>query len=209
MISVYQLKSRFQGILRPLSDNLCKIGVTANMVTVSAFILSIITGVLTYFYAPKYSCVFWIMPAALFIRMGLNAIDGMLAREHNQKSNIGAVFNELGDILSDVVIYVPFLYVLNCNVWLIFLFTVLTIISETVGIMGVQINASRHYEGPMGKSDRAFWFGVLAIVCVFVTLPLKVLVIFTGLVSLLLLYTSYNRISGALKEAELSKAGNE
>ena len=209
MISVYQLKSRFQGILRPLSENLCKIGVTANMVTVFAFILSVFTGVLVYLFAPKCGCIFWIMPVALFIRMALNAIDGMLAREHNQKSNLGAVLNELGDILSDVVIYVPFLYVLNANVWAIFLFTVLTIISETVGIMGVQINASRHYEGPMGKSDRAFWFGLLAIVYVFVILPSKVLLIFLGLVSLLLLYTIYNRISGALKEASQAVAGEK
>ena len=209
MISVYQLKSRFQGILRPLSDNLCKIGITANMVTISAFILSILTGVLIYLYAPKCNCVFLIMPVALFVRMALNAIDGMLAREHNQKSNFGAVLNELGDILSDVVIYVPFLYVLNANVWLIFLFTVLTIISETVGIMGVQINASRHYEGPMGKSDRAFWFGLLAVAYIFVTLPLKVLLIFLGLVSLLLLYTTYNRISGALKEAAQIESGTK
>lgn len=201
MISVYQLKRNFQNILRPISDVLYKIGVTANMVTTLAFILSVLTGVIVYFYAPKCSCVFWILPAVLFVRMALNAIDGMLAREHNQKSNIGAVLNELGDILSDIAIYVPFLYVLNCNVWLIFLFTVLTIISETVGIMGVQINASRHYEGPMGKSDRAFWLGLLAIVCVFTVISVKALGIFTAILSFLLLYTIFNRINGALKEA--------
>ena len=201
MISVYQLKSRFQGVLRPISDKLASIGVTANMVTVTAFILSVAVGFVTYKYASKCSCVYWILPISLFIRMALNAIDGMLAREHNQKSNFGAVLNELGDILSDVVIYVPLLYVANCNFWLIFLFTVLTIISETVGIMGVQINASRHYEGPMGKSDRAFWFSLLAIVMVYITIPNDYLSIFVGIVSLLLLYTSYNRINGALKEA--------
>lgn len=201
MISVYQLKSNFQNILRPISNKLATIGVTANMVTISAFLLSILTGFITFKYAPKYSYAYFVLPIALFIRMALNAIDGMLAREHNQKSNIGAVYNELGDILSDVVIYVPLLYVSNCNIWLIFLFTVLIIISETVGIMGVQINASRHYEGPMGKSDRAFWFSLLAIAMVFVTISAKYLTIFLIFVSLLLVYTSYNRINGALKEA--------
>ena len=102
MISVYQLKSRFQGILRPISDKLASVGVTANMVTISAFILSIITGALIYYYAPKCSCAYWILPVALFIRMALNNIDGVIAREHNQKSNIGAIYNELGDILSDI-----------------------------------------------------------------------------------------------------------
>lgn len=202
MISVYQLKSRFQGILRPISDKLANIGITANMVTITAFILSIAVGFVTYKYASKYSLVYWVLPISLFIRMALNAIDGMLAREHNQKSNFGAVLNELGDILSDIVIYVPLLYVAHCNFWVLFLFTVLTIISETVGIMGVQINASRHYEGPMGKSDRAFWFSVLAIVMTFIAVPTKYITIFTGVISLLLVYTSCNRINGALKEAE-------
>ena len=202
MISVYQLKSKFSDILRPLVNFMVKIGITANMVTISAFILSIAVGVFIYFYAPKCACAYWALPVALFIRMALNNIDGVIAREHNQKSNIGAIYNELGDILSDIVIYVPLLIVCGCSFKLIFMFTILTIISETVGIMGVQIGASRHYDGPMGKSDRAFWMSILAIVLVFVQIPHKYITIFTGIVSLLLIYTSYNRIAGALKEAE-------
>jgi phosphatidylglycerophosphate synthase len=202
MISVYQLKSKFSDILRPLVNFIVKIGITANMVTISAFILSIITGVIIYLYAPKCACVYWILPISLFIRMALNNIDGVIAREHNQKSNIGAIYNELGDILSDIVIYVPLLYVCGCCYWLIFAFTILTIISETVGIMGVQIGASRHYDGPMGKSDRAFWFSILAIVLVYIQIPTKALSIFMGIVIALLGYTCFNRINGALKEAE-------
>lgn len=201
MISVYQLKSRFQNILRPLTTCLAKIGVTANMVTVSALLMSLCLGIVLYLLVPKYNYLYLLVPVVLFVRMALNAIDGMLAREFNQKSNIGAVLNELGDILSDVFIYVPLLYIANCNLWLVFLFTVLTIISETVGIMGIQINASRHYEGPMGKSDRAFWFGVLAVILTFTTIYSNYLDIFIGIVSLLLVYTIFNRINGALKES--------
>ena len=99
MISVYQLKSRFQGILRPITENLAKIGVTANQVTISAFLLSVATGAAIYYYAEECKYIFWLLPVALFIRMALNAIDGMLAREHNQKSSLGAILNELGDVL--------------------------------------------------------------------------------------------------------------
>ena len=201
MISVYQLKSKFSDILRPLCNSMVKIGITANMVTTSAFILSIAVGAVLYYCIPISKYFYWVVPVSLFIRMALNNIDGVIAREHNQKSNIGAIYNELGDILSDTVIYVPLLYVCDCNFWLIFLFTVLTIISETVGIMGVQINASRHYDGPMGKSDRAFWFSILAMVLAFISIPDKYLTIFVSLVCFLLVYTILNRIIGALKEA--------
>ena len=35
---------------------------------------------------------------------------------------------------------------------------VLTLVSEMTGVVAVQIGASRRYDGPMGKSDRAFVF---------------------------------------------------
>ena len=201
MISVYQLKSKFSDILRPICNFLATHGITANMVTISAFLLSVAVGAIIYLYAPNYSYIYWVLPVSLFIRMALNNIDGVIAREHNQKTNIGAIYNELGDILSDIAIYVPFLYVCGVNVWLIFLFTVLTIISETVGIMGVQINASRHYDGPMGKSDRAFWFSIWAIVATYVAISEKTGIIIISAISLLLLFTCFNRLAGALKEA--------
>ena len=44
MISVYQLKPKFQQLLRPLTNSLAKAGITANQVTVFAMLLSIATG---------------------------------------------------------------------------------------------------------------------------------------------------------------------
>jgi CDP-diacylglycerol--glycerol-3-phosphate 3-phosphatidyltransferase len=40
----------------------------------------------------------------------------------------------------------------------------LAVLSEMTGVIAVQIGASRRYDGPMGKSDRAFAFGLLATV---------------------------------------------
>lgn len=200
MISVYNLKKNFQNILRPLSDYMFKIGITANMVTITAFILSVVVGFGLFYLSSCSSLFFLIMPIFLFVRMALNAIDGMLAREHNQKSNIGAIYNELGDILSDCALYVPLLIVLGVDHYLIMVFIVLCIVSETVGIIGCQINASRHYEGPMGKSDRAFYIGTLCTVLAFYSVGVLYLQIFVGIVSLLLIYTTVNRVRGELKE---------
>ena len=38
----------------------------------------------------------------------------------------------------------------------------LGIISEMAGVVAVQIGAERRYDGPLGKSDRAFAFGLIA-----------------------------------------------
>src|SRR6266508_6968246 len=106
MPSIYDLKPRFQALLRPLVKSLAKAGVTANHVAVAALVLSFIVGALiTLFPAQKWPLL--LMPLALFVRMALNAIDGMLAREHKMKSSLAAILNELGDVLSDTALYLP------------------------------------------------------------------------------------------------------
>ena len=202
MFSIYRLKRHFQALLRPLSDGFVAVGLTANFVTVSALVLSCAVGFAVYKLASHNTLWYWLLPAALLVRMALNAIDGMMAREHNQQSAFGAILNELGDILSDCAMYIPFLYVLGVGVWQIMLFSILMIVSETVGIMGLQIGASRRYDGPMGKSDRAFWLGLTAAIAAHFSISASALKIIVGAICFLLFYTIVNRIFGALKEVK-------
>src|SRR5215471_14034364 len=161
MLSIYGLKPKFQALLRPFVNWLAGVGVAANQVTILALVLSVGTG----------AAIAWthggrtllLLPAVLFVRMALNAIDGMLAREHNQKSALGAVLNELGDVLSDSALYLPLAVVPGFDSRLVVLITLLAAISEMTGVIGVRIGASRGYDGPMGKSDRAFAFGALGL----------------------------------------------
>ena len=107
LVSVYDLKPKFQNLLRPLCASLARSGVTANQVTIGAAAISIALGAAIWAThgAPW---VLWLVPLVLFVRMALNAIDGMLAREFEQKSALGAVLNELGDVVSDTALYLPF-----------------------------------------------------------------------------------------------------
>lgn len=162
MASVYQLKSRFQGLLRPFTRQLAKAGVTANGVTVAALLLSAVIGALTWLIAdPR---VLYLLPLGLFLRMALNAIDGMLAREFDQKSALGGFLNELGDVLSDAFLYFPLALRPEFPLWPTLLFGLLGILTEFTGVVAVSQGASRRYDGPMGKSDRAFLFGAVGLV---------------------------------------------
>src|SRR5580704_15540565 len=105
MASIYDLKPKFQGLLRPLTNTLARSGVTANQVTVFAMLLSFATGAAIYHF--RSLRVLLLLPIVLFLRMALNAIDGMLARDHNQKTPVGAMLNELGDVFSDAALYLP------------------------------------------------------------------------------------------------------
>lgn len=162
MPSVYDLKPRFQALLRPLATWLAAIGVTANQVTILAVLLSLIVG-MAIMIDPEPGPLLVAVPVVLFVRMALNAIDGMLAREFGQKSRLGAVLNELGDVVADAALYLPFAFVWNVNAPLVVIVVVLGIISEMTGVVAVQIGGERRYEGPMGKSDRALVFGLLGL----------------------------------------------
>jgi len=162
MASIYELKPKFQALLRPMVRSLAGAGITANQVTILAAVLSILTSAAVYHW-PYNPRVLLLVPLVLFLRMALNAVDGMLAREHNQKTRLGALLNELGDVISDAALYLPFGLVPGIDLRLVVLAVVLAIIGEMTGVVAIQIGAARRYDGPMGKSDRAFWFGLLAL----------------------------------------------
>lgn len=161
-MTIYDLKQSFQGLLRPACKYLAARGVTANQVTLAALALSCITAALVFFSEGAVWALL-LVPLVMFLRMALNAIDGMLAREHDMKSVLGAVLNELGDVLSDTMLYLAFAAVAGISALPLVLVVVFAVISEMTGVIAVQIGVERRYDGPMGKSDRAFVFGALAL----------------------------------------------
>ncbi len=200
MASIYDLKPGFQGRLRPLTRALAGAGVTANAVTTAAAVLSLLVGgaVATW---PGSRAVLLLLPAVLFARMALNAIDGMLAREHGQKSKLGAVLNELGDVVSDSALYLPLALVPGFEPRLAVGIVIFAALSEMTGVLGPTIGASRRYDGPMGKSDRAFGFGLLALLLGLGLTPGPWLVAAQGAILALLLLTVWNRAARGLREA--------
>ena len=208
MASVYNLKPRFVAALRPTAARLAKAGVSANQVTLAAVLLSCAAGLLLAL-RPEVKFLWLLLPVFLFLRMVLNAIDGILAREHGMKSPLGAILNELGDVVSDAALYLPFALLPMANgVWVV-LAVVLAIISEMAGVVAVQIGAPRCYDGPMGKSDRALAFGCLGLL-VGVGYDMAYwfdVVIIAMLV--MLLFTIANRCRSALHGIALREMGSE
>lgn len=199
--SIYQIKPAFQDLLRPLTNTLAAAGVSANQVTVVALLLSLLTGaaLVHWLHTPA---VFLLVPAVMFVRMALNAIDGMLAREHDMKTPLGAFLNELSDVVSDAALYSPFALLTGAQPAVVMALVVAAIVSEMTGVVAVQVGASRRYDGPMGKSDRAFVFGAIAL-----ALGLGVpaggwLGLVFGATLLLVLLTIANRVRSALKEVQ-------
>ena len=209
MPSAYDLKPKFQNLLRPLVGLLARIGVTANMVTCTAMLGSIAYGVWIYQpfadHGPN-PYPYLLLGLFLFIRMALNAIDGMLAREHGQQSLLGAYLNEVGDVVSDAALYLPFLDLLEPGLgWVIM--TGLCGLTEFVGVMGKSIGGSRRYDGPFGKSDRAVFFGILGLLTAWAVFTNQqhlhgIVMNWALLIALLLaLVTLFNRVRNGIQKA--------
>ena len=200
-LSIYQLKPRFQQRLRGLVDHVWHWGVTPNQLTIAAFGLSLLTGIMVYWWH-EHLIVFLFVPLVLFIRMALNAMDGMLARTYHLQTPLGAILNELGDVLSDVALYLPFSALGFIPQPLLILIVIGALCTEMTGCLAVQIGATRRYDGPMGKSDRALLFSLYAILIQFGP-PNRTLLTVSGVVVLaLLLITVINRAVHALQEVE-------
>ena len=199
-MSLQALKPRFQAWLRPLVGMIARAGITANQVTVATAVISVAVGACIARSLPD-SRAFVLIPLWLFVRMACNAIDGMLAREFGQQSRLGAYLNELTDVIADTALYLPFALIAPFAPAWVGAVIVLAVISEYAGALGAMVGASRRYDGPMGKSDRALVFGALGL-WVGLASPLPAWTAFVmPVLAALIAITILNRVRGGLNES--------
>ena len=160
-MSIYALKPKFQNLLRPLVRRLHASGTTANQVTVFACAISIVLGI-TLACFPAHAALFLLLPLWFFLRMALNAMDGMLAREFGQRTALGGYLNEITDVVADAALYLPFAFVAPFDALSVGVFIYLAALTEFCGVLGAVHGNGRRYDGPLGKSDRAFAIGCIA-----------------------------------------------
>lgn len=197
MISIYNIKPQFQRLLTPILEWMHRKDITANQITVSACILSVIIGVMFWF-SEDNKWFFLALPIGLLLRMALNALDGMMARRYNQISRKGEMLNELGDVVSDTIIFLPLLKYQPESLYLIVIFIAMSIINEFAGVMGKVISNQRNYDGPMGKSDRAFIIGLYGLACLCGADISSYSMCIFSVINLLLLVSTWIRIKKAL-----------
>jgi phosphatidylglycerophosphate synthase len=204
MASIYDLKPAFQRLLRPLVAGLVRAGVTPNQVTVAALLLSAAVGAVIAWTRARWSLL--LLPPALLVRMALNALDGMMAREHGMRTRLGALLNELGDVLSDALLYLPLALLPDAPAAAVVCAVVLAGASELAGVAAAAAGTSRRYDGPMGKSDRAAVFGALSLALGLGAPAGRWLTVALWIVVALLALTITNRVRRAVGERVAAEA---
>lgn len=203
MGSVYDLKPVFQRLLQPVLQLLVRYRVTPNQITWVAIALSGLGGLMLWgvYFDP---IVLLLMPVILFIRMALNALDGMMARQYNQATPLGEILNEVGDVVSDTWLYLPFLALVPHRLSAMLAvvgFVLLGMLCELTGILAKAMVGQRRYDGPMGKSDRAFAIGLMSLMLYFWPGFAKPLPSVFMLLDILLIISCWNRLKAIVRHA--------
>ena len=200
MLVSFDSKPFFQQILRPATRVAAAAGVRPNQVTVTTILLSLIVGGLVLFRGDDR----WpllLIPCVLLVRVVFNHVDGMLACEHDMKTPVGAILNEIADVVSDAALYLPLAAVPGVPAWLVVAAVVLGLITEMAGLAAIRIGAERREDGPMGKKPRGLVLGGAALALGLGATPGTWLGAALAATIPLLLLTIVNRVTRAVKQA--------
>jgi len=149
---------------------LARTGFTANQVTLASLAGSIAVGAVLCAF-PDRLALFGILPAWVIVRTGCASLDGTLAVEFGHKSRLGGLLNETGDILSEIALFLPLMFVSSCTVAEGSVVIALVLCSEFAGLAGLAFGGQRRVEGPLGKADRSIVFSMGGIVVFLGILP--------------------------------------
>ena len=163
---LYLQKGNFQKVVRWLGGR----WMTANQATGFGIMFVMLTAA-SFYIGLTYEAYRWTLlltPVFLVLRMAMNALDGMLAREYNTGTVAGELFNEALDVIGDTVCYGVLFFVPGGPNLTLTLLLLLIWMAEFFGVLGKSLpgGVRRHETFLGGKPDRAVWMSVLA-VCLF------------------------------------------
>ena len=191
-LSVYQLKPQFQRLLRPLVQALASARVTPNQLTVATAALMVAYGAALAAWPAERGP--WLgLVAVMPLRMALNALDGLLATHTGRKTRLGAMLNEVCDVVADLALYLPAALIAGVPPVLAVLVACGAAVVEMTGLAALAAGSPRRFDGPMGKSDRAVAYGLIGLLagC---GAPAAWITGVLALVALLLAWTLVNRL---------------
>jgi CDP-diacylglycerol--glycerol-3-phosphate 3-phosphatidyltransferase len=160
-MGIYNIKPWFREQLQPLVKLLWN--VHPDVLTWSALGVSILSGVLLFNAYDKPFLAVLVVPL-LFIRLALNALDGMLAQQTGKARPAGEVLNELSDRMADVAIFLALALSPAVDKSWGVLAVICILIVSYVGILGKAVAGERVYTGLLGKADRMIYLMVACLI---------------------------------------------
>ncbi|MBI4311538.1 MAG: CDP-alcohol phosphatidyltransferase family protein [Chloroflexi bacterium] len=165
-MNLYAIKPRFQQALRSIERPLVRRRVHPDVLTLSALGLSILGGVSIA--ASRWQP--WLLlpvPAVVFLRLALNALDGMVAKDLDVARPWGEVLNEFSDRLSDLALFGGLATLPGVSLPLAASVIALMMLASYAGILSKAAGGPRQYGGLMGKADRMLLLAAASVAAFF------------------------------------------
>jgi len=201
MLDLPDTKPILERLFRPVARGLGRRGVRPNMLTLASLSSSALAGVLALEYPTATWPLFAIL-AAMLMRLALNHVDGILAREHDMKTRLGGLLNEIATPAEDMALYLPLAVRPGMPATLIVGTVMSGVLVEVVGLSALAVGSARRFDGPMTKVARGIFFGTLALAALLGLAPAlwapAALLLMVGLLAV----TASNRLSRAMTEAQ-------
>jgi CDP-diacylglycerol---glycerol-3-phosphate 3-phosphatidyltransferase len=160
---LYLQKGVFQKCIRWLAGR----WMTANQATCFGIVFVLLTAASLYLGLTYTACrwMLLLVPPFLLLRMAMNALDGLLAREYGTGTVAGELFNEGLDVVGDTICYGSLFFVPDGPQLSLTLLLILSWMAEFFGVLGKGLPGGirRHETFLGGKPDRAVWISVLAV----------------------------------------------
>jgi CDP-diacylglycerol--glycerol-3-phosphate 3-phosphatidyltransferase len=199
LAGLYSIKPRFQSLLAPVADGLARHRVDPDALTFAAVGCGVLGG-LALSQSRQVPLLLWIVPPLIVARLGLNALDGMVATRRGVARPWGKVLNELCDRFADLAFFWPLLVLPAVNpLWAAAAIAAMLLVAYA-GVLGEAAGGVRQYGGSMGKADRMACLGVAVATTALLAspIPLQVLPIVIVGGCLLTLVQRLERIHAAV-----------
>lgn len=157
---LYRLKPASQRIVQPVADWLVHRRVPADVVTWLAVPVGALGGA-ALAASSEIPWLLLVVPVAAAVRLGLNLLDGMVARASGTAHPLGELWNELADRLADVLFIGALALHPAVGPALPLLAALGAVLASYVGITARAAGGRRQYGGVMSKPGR---MGTLAVV---------------------------------------------
>lgn len=192
------IASRDTGWAKRTALILAKNNVSPNTISIFSIIFSLATFFIFYFdhKTQGYHTLYMLLAiAAIQGRLIMNLLDGMVAVEHNKKSAVGGLFNEVPDRISDTLtLFGVGLLARNqrYGMDLAYVAIILSVTTAYIRTLGASLGCGHTFAGPMAKQHR------MALVCAGCVIAIWYLPVFYYLLILMnfgLLITCWRRLA--------------
>lgn len=156
------IASRDSGWAKRTASFLAHHDVSPNSISVLSIVFAALSLLAFYLYSKIDNIVSHALMLMLAIigiqgRLIMNLLDGMVAVEHNRKSPVGGLYNEVPDRVSDSLILFGLIFTVTNYPYgtdLVYIAIALSIATAYIRTLGASLGCGHHFLGPMAKQHR-------------------------------------------------------